>query len=95
MNNYLNNKQFYNYQNKHMKKEIAAAIKKTRLEEKLTQTELANRIEVKQSVIALWESGRSNLSIFTIEKIFKAMNRSTSFNVSNGKTIQSNEQTKK
>jgi ribosome-binding protein aMBF1 (putative translation factor) len=51
---------------------IASAIIKARTQAGLTQVELAERINVKQSQVARWESGGQNATIKTLKRIAEA-----------------------
>ncbi len=52
--------------------ELGETIKKTRIEQNLTQTELGERIGVKKSQISRIERGQS-MSLPTISKVFRAL----------------------
>lgn len=45
----------------------------------LSQSELANRIDMTQSVIARIESGNKNITIKTLEKVAKGLNTNISY----------------
>ena len=53
---------------------IAQAVIEKRLEEGLTQSELARKVGTKQSAISRLESGNYNPSITFLEKVAKALN---------------------
>ncbi|OGY14555.1 MAG: transcriptional regulator [Candidatus Blackburnbacteria bacterium RIFCSPLOWO2_02_FULL_40_10] len=50
------------------------AILRARIEKRLTQKELAQRIGTKQSVISRLESGRANPSVAFLKKLAQALN---------------------
>lgn len=53
--------------------EIGKIIKELRVEQKLTQTELAKQLNTTQDTISLWELGKSYpdiLSVIALAKIF-------------------------
>ena len=52
---------------------IGRAIKQTRLERKLTQEELGKLIGVKKSQISRIESNASNVTIYTLMRVFNAL----------------------
>jgi len=54
--------------------EIAKAIIRTRLENKITQKELAERMNTTQSVISRVEQGRTSPSIALLKRIATALN---------------------
>lgn len=54
--------------------EISSMIIKRRKELNMSQSQLAQLLEVKQPMISQWESGEYNYSISTIAKIFDALN---------------------
>lgn len=53
---------------------IRQAILKARVEQKITQQELANRAGIKQPSLARVESGSSSPTITTLTKLAKALN---------------------
>jgi len=53
---------------------IAEAVIGKRLEQGMTQAELAAKVGTKQSAISRLESGRSNPSVSFLEKVAKALN---------------------
>lgn len=48
---------------------IASKIIKHRIENKLSQSELAKKLGVSQKLVSKWESGRNNFTISTLEKL--------------------------
>lgn len=54
---------------------LGQQIKEVRKEEKVTQEELAKRINTSKSVISAIENGKRNISFFVLEKIARALNR--------------------
>ncbi|MCH7759471.1 helix-turn-helix transcriptional regulator [Patescibacteria group bacterium] len=55
--------------------EIAYQIMKLRRQKRMSQTELARKINTKQSNIARMEMGQQNFTIDTLQKISKVFNR--------------------
>ncbi len=60
---------------------IGLAIKKTRLERKLTQEELGKLIGVQKAQISRIESNASNVTIETLWRVFTALNAKVKFQV--------------
>lgn len=60
---------------------IGLAIKKTRLERKLTQEELGRLIGVQKAQISRIESNASNVTIETLWRVFTALNAKVKFQV--------------
>ena len=58
---------------------IGKLIKELRIEMKLTQTELAKKLNTTQDTISLWELGKSFPDIFSLIKISQIFNVSTDF----------------
>lgn len=58
---------------------IGKLIKELRVEMKLTQTELAKKLNTTQDTISLWELGKSFPDIFSLIKISQIFNVSTDF----------------
>ncbi|KRK98666.1 hypothetical protein FD04_GL000400 [Secundilactobacillus odoratitofui DSM 19909 = JCM 15043] len=50
-------------------------IQKLRVEAGLTQIQLGEMIKVPQSSIARWENGGTNITVETLEKIGRAVNK--------------------
>ena len=69
-------------QKKAMKEEIHAyfvgeAIRKARLQQKITQEQLGERIGVKRSQICKLESGKSSMTLSTMGRVFRALGFAT------------------
>ena len=62
---------------------LGEAIKRTRKEQKLTQTQLGELIGVQKSQISKLESNTKNVTIETIQKVFKALNTKVRFSIEN------------
>lgn len=62
---------------------IAQVVIEKRLEEGLTQSELAKKVGTKQSAISRLESGNYNPSISFLEKVAKALNLNLEVSFSN------------
>ncbi len=60
------------YEEMAMEFEIASAIIAARTQAGLTQEELAQRMQAKQSQIARWESGEQNATLKTLKRIAEA-----------------------
>ena len=58
---------------------IGKLIKELRVEMKLTQTELAKKLNTTQDTISLWELGKSFPDIFSLIKLSQIFNVSTDF----------------
>ncbi len=56
-------------------------IKQTRMQRKLTQEELANRVGLEKAQISKLESSANNATIGTILKVFRALEADIQFNV--------------
>ncbi len=54
---------------------LAAELLRARLSKKLTQTEVAKRAGVSQVIVARLESGNSNPTVETIEKVGKVLGK--------------------
>lgn len=59
--------------------EIGKIIKELRLEQKLTQTELAKKLNTTQDTISLWELGKSFPDIQSLINLSKIFNVSTDY----------------
>lgn len=59
--------------------EIGKLIKEFRIEMKLTQTQLAEKLNATQDTISLWELGKSFPDIFALIKLAQIFNVSTDF----------------
>lgn len=59
--------------------EIGKIIKELRLEQKLTQTELAKLLNTTQDTISLWELGKSYPDILSIIALAKLFNVSSDY----------------
>ncbi len=66
---------------------IAEAVIKKRIEQGLSQSELAEKIGTKQSAISRLESGNYNPSIKLLEKVAKALNLKLSIHFTTNPTI--------
>jgi ribosome-binding protein aMBF1 (putative translation factor) len=66
---------------------IAQAIIAKRLEEGLSQSELAERVGTKQSAISRLESGNYNPSVSLLEKVAKALNLYLTISFTNKKPV--------
>ena len=72
----LQNKKFAQiWQEDEMKREIAMAVIEQRIKRKLTQTELADKIGIKQPSLARIESGSLMPSLYTLNKIASAFGK--------------------
>jgi len=60
---------------------LGEMIKKTRIERKLTQEALGKSVGVKKAQISKIESGKSNVTVDTINKVFSALKAKVNFNV--------------
>lgn len=58
---------------------IGKLIKELRIEMKITQTELAKKLNTTQDTISLWELGKSYPDIFSLVKLSKIFNVSTDY----------------
>lgn len=58
---------------------IGRLIKELRIDMKLTQTELAKKLNTTQDTISLWELGKSYPDIFSLVKLSKIFNVSTDY----------------
>lgn len=58
---------------------IGKLIKELKVEMKLTQTELAKKLNTTQDTISLWELGKSFPDIFSLIKLSQIFNVSTDF----------------
>ena len=56
---------------------LGARVKTLRKEKKITQKQLAEKMQVSQTAIALWESGQRGISLETLEKIAECMDLSS------------------
>lgn len=56
---------------------VGEAIKKARLRQNLTQEELGERVGVKRSQICKLESGKSSITLSTMNRVFKALGITT------------------
>ena len=56
---------------------LGTRIKTLRKEKKITQKQLAEKMQVSQTAIALWESGQRGISLETLEKIAECMDLSS------------------
>ena len=59
--------------------EIGKIIKQLRIENKMTQTELADKLNTTQDTISLWELGKSNPDIFSVVKLTTIFNVSSDY----------------
>ncbi len=59
--------------------EIGNRIKQLRQDRKITQKELAEKLDVSQTAIALWESGSRSISFNAIDAIADILNVSASY----------------
>jgi len=60
---------------------LGEAIKKTRKEQNLTQEQLGKLIGVQKSQISKLEKNTKNVTLDTIQKVFKALKTSIKFNL--------------
>ncbi len=60
---------------------LAAAIKRLRKEKNLTQTQLGDLIGVKKAQISRIESSTLNIGLYTLHKVFQALDAKLTFNV--------------
>ena len=58
---------------------IGKLIKELRIEMKITQTELAKKLNTTQDTISLWELGKSYPDIFSLIKLSQIFNVSTDY----------------
>ncbi|MDY4030667.1 MAG: helix-turn-helix transcriptional regulator [Alloprevotella sp.] len=56
---------------------VGEAIRKARLQQKITQEQLGERIGVKRSQICKLESGKSSMTLSTMGRVFRALGFAT------------------
>lgn len=61
-----------------LEREISHALIKARIEKRLTQSQLAKKIQTRQSVISRVESGQSTPSLSLLKRLATALNTSLS-----------------
>jgi len=72
----LKDPKFRNYYNEYGKKlEIAYLVLQLRKQKKISQAELAKKLDTTQSNIARMEAGKQNLTTDTLQKIASVFNR--------------------
>ncbi|MCK8494612.1 helix-turn-helix domain-containing protein [Spirosoma sp. RP8] len=64
-----------------IKQIVGQQIKQARLKAGLTQQELAEKLEISQTTVNKYETGRQNFTIETIQKIATALNANIIINI--------------
>ncbi len=59
--------------------EIGKKIRELRLQQKWSQTELANKLKTTQDTISLWELGKSYPDVFSVVLLCKTFNVSSDY----------------
>ncbi len=67
---------------------IVSSIVKERLKNNMTQTEFAQKLGIKQSMVSRWESGSSNFTIKTLSKIAATLDMDLYVNLTKHKDIK-------
>lgn len=69
------------YENELSRELLGEMIKRTRIERKLTQEALGKSVGVKKAQISKIESGKINVTVDTITKVFEALKATVNFKV--------------